>query len=199
VPKDDVADIPKRDAAATRRRLLAAATEEFVVHGFAGARVDRIATAARANKSQLYATFGSKAGLFDAVLTDNVDRLVDAAPLDADDLPAYALSLYDAYLEQPEMVRLAAWERLERRPAGVLFGDGEPVDQGKLQAIADAQAAGRVTSAMAPEDVHSLVIAMAATWSATSITTAADRDDSDAVHDRRRQALADAVRGAFAA
>ena len=39
------------DAQATKRRLLAAATAEFAAHGLAGARVDRIAAAARANKA----------------------------------------------------------------------------------------------------------------------------------------------------
>ena len=36
-----------RDAQATRRRLLDAAAAEFAVHGIAGARVDRIAAAAK--------------------------------------------------------------------------------------------------------------------------------------------------------
>jgi hypothetical protein len=70
----------------------------------------------------------------------------------------------------------------------VLFGDGEPVDDAKLRAIADAQAAGHITSTIVARDVHSLVIAMAATWSAVGITTATGRDDAPAVHKRRRQA-----------
>ena len=46
-----------RDAQDTKRRILAAATEEFTKHGIAGARVDRIAAAANSNKAMLYAYF----------------------------------------------------------------------------------------------------------------------------------------------
>jgi AcrR family transcriptional regulator len=60
--------VAARDSAATKERLLEAATAEFAAHGIAGARVDRIAAAARANKQLIYAYFGSKEQLFDAVL-----------------------------------------------------------------------------------------------------------------------------------
>ena len=59
-----------RDAAATRARLFAAGAAEFAARGFAGAKVDRIAHAARANKAMLYYHFGSKAGLYAEILHD---------------------------------------------------------------------------------------------------------------------------------
>ena len=43
-----------RDAEATKRRILDAATAEFAGHGYGGARVDQIAEAARSNKRMLY-------------------------------------------------------------------------------------------------------------------------------------------------
>jgi TetR/AcrR family transcriptional regulator len=49
-------------------RILAAAAGEFAARGFAGARVDRIARRARVNKAMLYYHFGSKQGLYDALL-----------------------------------------------------------------------------------------------------------------------------------
>ncbi|SNS25778.1 hypothetical protein SAMN05216276_1006189 [Streptosporangium subroseum] len=52
----------------------------------------------------------------DAVLTDQVEGILDAAPLTAEDLPGYAVRLYDAYLVHPQLVRLANWARLERTP-----------------------------------------------------------------------------------
>ena len=52
------------DSAATRARLLDAAHSEFAERGLAGARVDRIAAAAQANKQAIYAYFGSKEQLF---------------------------------------------------------------------------------------------------------------------------------------
>jgi AcrR family transcriptional regulator len=55
-----------RESAATRRRLIEAARVEFAARGSAGARIDRIAAAAKANKAQIYRYFGSKEQLFDS-------------------------------------------------------------------------------------------------------------------------------------
>ena len=56
------------DSAASRERILAAAQEEFGRYGFAGARTERIARAANVNKQLLFYYFGSKAGLYQAVV-----------------------------------------------------------------------------------------------------------------------------------
>jgi len=55
-------------AEATRERIREAALAEFAARGLAGARVDDIAARAGANKRMLYAYFGSKEGLWLAVL-----------------------------------------------------------------------------------------------------------------------------------
>ncbi len=54
----------------SRERLFAAAAREFAARGFAGASVDRIATAARLNKAMIYYHFGSKANLYREILRD---------------------------------------------------------------------------------------------------------------------------------
>jgi AcrR family transcriptional regulator len=54
----------------SRARLLAAAATEFAAHGFAGASVDRIATAARLNKAMIYYHFRSKQALYREILHD---------------------------------------------------------------------------------------------------------------------------------
>jgi TetR/AcrR family transcriptional regulator len=56
--------VARRDAAATREALLAAAVAEFSRNGFAGARVDEIARTAGANKQLVYHYFESKQGLY---------------------------------------------------------------------------------------------------------------------------------------
>jgi TetR/AcrR family transcriptional regulator len=61
---------PRRDARLTRARLFAAAAAEFAARGFAGAKVDRIAHAARVNKAMLYYHFESKAGVYAEILHD---------------------------------------------------------------------------------------------------------------------------------
>lgn len=55
-------------AAASRSRLLAAAAAEFAARGFAGAKVDRIATRARLNKAMIYYHFDNKAALYREIL-----------------------------------------------------------------------------------------------------------------------------------
>ena len=58
----------KRDPEKNRGRILAAALGEFARYGLGGARVDRIAARAGANKRMLYYYFGNKEALFLAVL-----------------------------------------------------------------------------------------------------------------------------------
>ena len=59
----------------TRAAILAAAMDEFSVHGYGGARVDRIAKAAQLNNHALYYHFGDKAELFQAVLEHGYEAL----------------------------------------------------------------------------------------------------------------------------
>jgi AcrR family transcriptional regulator len=59
----------------TPERLLAAAAHEFAAHGFAGARVDRIAARAKANKAMVYYHFGGKRDMYRTLLRQLFDRL----------------------------------------------------------------------------------------------------------------------------
>jgi TetR/AcrR family transcriptional regulator len=54
----------------SRDRLFAAAAVEFAARGFAGAKVDRIARAARLNKAMIYYHFTNKAALYREILRD---------------------------------------------------------------------------------------------------------------------------------
>ena len=184
--------------AATRARILEAARAEFAAYGIAGARVDRIAERAQANKAQLYAHFGNKDSLFEAVLDDALVSIVDAVPIDGTDLPGYAVRLYDHYLDEPWLIRLATWTRLERRPTGPLTTEPMPREAEKLAAIAAAQEAGLVDSTFSPADVFHTVISLSMTWSPASTTFAASAADAAADHDRRREVLRTVVERAFA-
>ena len=133
-----------RDATATRARIIEAATHEFATHGLAGARVDRLAGNAGANKERIYAYFGSKEGLFDATVEANIEQLIDAVPFTATDLPGYAESMFDFNVAHPEFTRLALWHTLER--PGVLARLEQSMESTgrKLTALADAQRSGLV-------------------------------------------------------
>lgn len=84
-----------RDSSATKARLLDAAFSEFAAYGIAGARVDRIAEAAQANKRLIYVYYGNKEQLFDAVLERALATGSESVPFDAEDLPAYAGAVFD--------------------------------------------------------------------------------------------------------
>ena len=103
-----------RDSQDTKRRIFEAATAEFTAHGIAGARVDRIAAAAGANKQLLYAYFGNKRKLFEAVVADHVERFMETVPFDATDLPCWAGDVFDFFVAHPEVWQLGAWHHSSR-------------------------------------------------------------------------------------
>ena len=109
------------DTERTRALLLDAAAGEFSEHGFAGARVDRIAAEAGVNKERIYSYFGSKDGLSAAVLEHCLTAVVDAVPIRGEGLEAitdYVGRLFDYHRAHPRFARLMVWEGLER---------GEPI------------------------------------------------------------------------
>ncbi|MFE0417911.1 TetR family transcriptional regulator [Streptomyces tendae] len=184
--------------AATYQRILDAATQEFAKHGIAGARIERIVSAAHSNKAQLYSYFGNKERLFDTIFFASLERITNVVPIDADDLADWAVRLYDEYLRHPDLIRLATWARLERRPAGHLVEGHGQYDDRKLRAIAAAQAAGRVRQGD-PFDVMALVIAMSMAWSPVSNVYAATADEPVELHEQRRTLLRETVQRAVAA
>ncbi len=68
----------QRDAATTRASILRAAGAEFANLGPAGARIDAIAAAASVNKRMLYHYFGSKDGLYRAVVAQATASLANS-------------------------------------------------------------------------------------------------------------------------
>ena len=125
------------DSAATKARLLDAAYAEFVEHGLAGARVDRIAKTAKANKQAIYLYFGSKDT---PLLRHRPQRRLQVLHADVvrftlDDLPGYA-ALYFDYLDNDKgLLRLTQWKALEHPEAS----EAERVrPQSKAQGLASA-------------------------------------------------------------
>jgi AcrR family transcriptional regulator len=161
-----------RDAEATKQRLIAAGRAEFAAHGLQGARVDRIAVAARSNKAQIYHYFKSKIGLFDAVWEDLVGQIVDGLPLTVEDLPGVAVMLSEIYAEHPDLARLITWQRLERAdapPNEIATGDVRD----RIGLIAQALADGVTSSPYAADVLFALILHMAAFWEFTSPDVAA--------------------------
>lgn len=111
----------RRNSERSRERILRAATEEFARHGLGGARVERIAARAGANKRMLYYYFGNKDDLFLAVLeaayarirnAEKALRLEDVEPEEA--IRRLIAFTWNYYLEHPEFLTLLNSENLHR-------------------------------------------------------------------------------------
>jgi len=150
-----------RDAKATQERLLLAAIDEFAERGLAGARIDRIAERADANKRLIYAYVGSKDDLFDAVLVRSIGVLTDAVPFTPADLPGYAGRLFDRLAGQPKVLRLATWRNFERAEAS----EAERASYAcKVAAIKAAQKAGTVDAAIPAADLLAMIMSLVTSW-----------------------------------
>lgn len=179
----------QRQSRATQGRLLAAAFEEFQLHGLAGARVDRIAERSKSNKRLIYIYFGDKERLFDTVVARDVEAMLDTVPFEADDLPGYAVELLDYLEERPEVLRLFSWRNLERT-------DTSEMEQAsyldKVARIAEAQSAGRLDARLPAVHMLAFVLGMVGSWAIASpaLRKAAGED---AARDRRRESVREAV------
>jgi AcrR family transcriptional regulator len=150
-----------RDSSATKARLLDAAFNEFAAYGIAGARVDRIAEAAGANKRLIYVYFGNKEQLFDAVLQRAMAAGADSIPFDVSDLPGYAGAIFEHLVARPDLMRLRLWKLLERPLA---TGHEPDAFRRKTTEVADAQQRGGLAREMTPADLLTMVLAVAQAW-----------------------------------
>src|SRR5205085_6327019 len=111
----------QRDPEGMRLRILEAAKQEFATHGLAGARVDRIAAKAGANKRMLYYHIGNKDDLYLAVLEGAYDKIrSEERGLDLEHLaPPEAIRrliefTWGYFLRNPEFLSLLQTENLAR-------------------------------------------------------------------------------------
>lgn len=105
----------KRNAQATKEAILTAAKDEFVQKGFHGARIDEISAASGVNKRMIYHYFGSKEGLYDAVLLSVMANLEQNMPrLNGNDpirgIRKAVTAYFEYCLSHPDYVALMLWE-----------------------------------------------------------------------------------------
>lgn len=103
--------------------ILEVATREFATHGLAGARIEKIVQQTRTSKRMIYYHFGSKEGLYRAVIerafeiAREVDRDFDplvGTPEQA--IRQIARNAFDAFIGSPAFVRLLTFENLAGAP-----------------------------------------------------------------------------------
>jgi AcrR family transcriptional regulator len=109
------------DPERTMANILEVATHEFSEKGLSGARIDEIAAATRTSKRMIYYYFGSKEGLYIAVLEEAYRRirqieselhLEDLSPEDA--LRKLVGFTVDYQLANPDFIRLVMTENIHR-------------------------------------------------------------------------------------
>jgi AcrR family transcriptional regulator len=110
-----------RDPVQTQARILRAARNEFMRHGYSGARVERISRAAHSSDRMLYYYFANKEGLYLRVLEGVYSELGEAEsalvldparPIEA--LRALIEFTWRYYVAHPEFVALLSNENLQR-------------------------------------------------------------------------------------
>ena len=183
-----------RDAEQTKRRIFEAATTEFAEHGIAGARIDRIAAAANANKQLIYAYFGSKRDLFEAVVSEHVARYIEQVPFDADRLPEYAGAAFDYFIAHPELNHLGSWHSLEPGEKTHRIPVIEHAIRSRTRLLARAQAEGRVDRSIAAAELLALVTTIAGSWAVATPERNPRSGASRRVVARRREAVVEAAR-----
>lgn len=109
----------RRNAAATRQRILEAAMAEFSDHGFSGSRIDRICATADVNVGMIYHYFGNKDDLYLAALEASyriirdLEQTLDVNGLDPVTAMRRLIEMtFDFLAGDPHFVRLIMNENL---------------------------------------------------------------------------------------
>ncbi len=164
---------PKRrpDPERTRQAILAAARDEFAAHGLSGARVDAIAARTNTVKRMIYYYFGSKEGLYLAVLEAayadirrveqglGLDRL---PPLEA--IRRLIESTFDYEEAHPEFIRLVSIENIHNGKHIAASQTIQAVNSPVIATLAEVLDRGKRDGVFRPDaeptDVHMLISAV---------------------------------------
>ena len=157
-----------RDTDRTRAEIMRAALTVFAEKGLTGARIDEIAALTQTTKPTIYYHFGSKEGLYAAVLEEAYGGIRDmerGLHLDMND-PASAMRAlvegsFDYHASNPEWVRLVSVENIHgaRHIAGIeSFGRRNAPVLATLRALLEAGArTGVFRAGVNPVDLHWMI------------------------------------------
>ena len=159
------------DPARTMADILEVAMREFADKGLAGARIDVIAQAMRTSKRMIYYYFGSKEGLYIAVLEEAYRRMrAIEADLHLEDLlPEDALRklvgfTLDYQMAHPEFIRLVMTENIHRgeylRRSSGIQELNVPAIEGLRSVYERGVAAGVFRAGLDPVDLHMSISAL---------------------------------------
>lgn len=159
------------DPARTMAGILDVATTEFAEKGLSGARIDEIAAATQTSKRMIYYYFGSKEGLYLAVLEESYRRMrLIEGQLQLQDLPPEeALRrlvgfTFDHHVSNPAYIRLVMAENMER---GSYLAQSKIIQELNVPAIESIRqlyergiASGVFRPGLDPIDIHASISAL---------------------------------------
>ncbi|MCD6078985.1 MAG: bacterial regulatory s, tetR family protein [Ramlibacter sp.] len=159
------------DPERTRANILEVAASEFGEKGLAGARIDEIAALTKTSKRMIYYYFGSKEGLYLAVLEESYKRVRDIeGELHLQDLePEQALRrlvafTFDHHLQHENYIRLVMSENINR---GQFLAQSQRIQELNVPAIAAIKhlyergvKAGLFRRGLDPVDIHASISAL---------------------------------------
>ncbi len=160
-----------QDPERVKRDILAVATTEFAANGFSGARVDEIAARTATSKRMIYYYFGSKKGLYLAVLEAAYRGIRDIeSGLHLDTLePELAMKAlvgytFDYQNSHAEFVRLVMIENIHGaenlRGSDVIQGLNVRIINSLQDIIARGQKSGKFRRDLDPVDLHMTMSAL---------------------------------------
>jgi AcrR family transcriptional regulator len=159
------------DPARTMAGILEVATAEFAAKGLSGARIDAIADATQTSKRMIYYYFGSKEGLYVAVLEESYRRMRQIeSELHLEDLePEAALRrlvefTFDHHADNEDYIRLVMNENIER---GAYLAQSKSIQELNVPAIEAIRnlydrgvASGVFRPGLEPLDIHASISAL---------------------------------------
>jgi AcrR family transcriptional regulator len=155
----------------TMANILDVAKQEFAEKGLAGARIDEIAAATQTSKRMIYYYFGSKEGLYTAVLEASYREMrTHEAELDLENLePVPALRrlveyTFDHHREHEDYIRLVMGENINR---GQFLAQSAEIQALNVPAISAIEslyrrgvASGVFRRGLDPLDIHATISAL---------------------------------------
>lgn len=195
------------DTEETRENILNVATQEFSSKGLSGARIDEIAERTDTSKRMIYYYFGSKDGLYRAVIEREYGRIRDAEEeLDLAALPAnealrhLIIRTFDWHFQHPDFVRLVMNENIHLA-AHLDHVEGirernETVIASLLAILRKGEEEGSFRKGIDPIDLHMNITALCfySVSNRHTFKKVFDRDMGDeAVAAARREQIADII------
>jgi TetR/AcrR family transcriptional regulator len=148
-------------ATAARDRILRAAAQEFAEHGYSGARINRIAVAANANKQLIYHYFGNKEGIYAEVLEEMLTNLQASADWREGLGSLLRRQAGPTSGSQRAWARMVTWEGLAGESPVVSRGARQASIDRQIADIAKLQATGDLAPDLNPRFVLATIYAIA--------------------------------------